>query len=153
MPKTRPNSPARLIGLVVGFAVLVFLVGGMVGFLEGTGRLGLANDGGLVWVTLPLAIVLVGFSFWVGAFWMKSIDEAAREAHKWSWYWGGSAGLAVAMIGYLLSFLPESSTWELPTVTGRADPMAYAVTGGLAVVVLMMVGYLIAWGLWWLQRR
>ena len=153
MSKARPLSPARIVGLLVGCAVLMFLIGGVIGFLEASGRLGLFEDGGLLWVTLPLAIVVVGFSFWIGAVWMKSIDEAAQEAHKWSWYWGGSAGMAVAMVGYLLSFLPESSTWQLPTLTGRTDPMAYAVTGGLAVVLLMMAGYLVAWALWWLKRR
>lgn len=147
-----PTTKGRITAIVV-FLLFSMVAGGIMGFLQASGRLNLMSSTMVVAVFVPVAIILVGFSFWVGAWWMKSIDEAAQEAHKWSWYWGGSCGLSIAMFGYLAFFLPASADWDLPTMSGRTDPMAYAVTGGLFVIFLLLAGYTIAWALWWFQRR
>ena len=35
-------------------------------------------------------------------------DEAAREAHKAAWYWGGSGGMAVGGVLICLATLPQA---------------------------------------------
>lgn len=141
------------VAVVMGFMLICMIAGGAMGYVQAAAESQPSGRQGMIWALLPIAIIFAGISFWVGALWMKSIDEAAQEAHKWSWYWGGSAGLAVAMIGYAISFLPEAAQWALPTISGRTDPVAYAVTGGLFVIGLLIAGYTVAWGLWWFQRR
>lgn len=138
---------------IAGFFALAAFAGFVMGAVRNAGEGTFGAGVGLIWLALPLALVVAAGSLWFGAVWMKSIDEAAQEAHKWAWYWGGSTGMAVAMVGFLLAFMPQSTGWTLPTIGGRTDAVAYAVTGGGFVIVLMLAGYSLAWALWWFQRR
>ena len=107
-----------------------------------------------VWLFFLLMSVVMAGAIWIGAVWMRSIDEAAQEAHKWAWYWGGSCGMAVGAVVALTSMLPEASDLVLPSLwEGRTDPAAYISAGAILMVLLMTVGYGIAWVVWWLQRR
>ncbi|MBX9616865.1 MAG: hypothetical protein K2X25_14825 [Caulobacteraceae bacterium] len=102
---------------------------------------------------LVIAGTMAG-SIWVGAIWMRSIDEAAQEAHKSAWYWGGSCGLALGSVVALMAILPQAATFVLPTVLpDRTDPAAYMVTGAALMALVMIAGYGIAWVIWWLRRR
>lgn len=77
----------------------------------------------------------------VGLWWWSRLDEAAREAHKWAWWWGGSAGLMVAALGLL-------------TVMLRGGAADADMADGMTVVLLCQVlGYGVAWAFWWLRRR
>lgn len=106
------------------------------------------------WLLLVLLSGTMAGGIWIGAIWMRSIDEAAREAHKWAWYWGGSCGMALGAVVALMSMLPQSADLIPPTLwEGRTDPAAYAATGAVLMVLLMIVGYTIAWIVWWLRRR
>ncbi len=109
--------------------------------------------GGSDWTLWASAVLGMIASIWIGAAWMASIDEAAREAHKWSWYWGGSVGLAVGGVLVILSTTPVARGWTVPVLLGDATPAGYAATGAMGILGLMMVSYLLAWGLWWLRRR
>ena len=149
--KIMTTNKGRLL-VFAGFFVVCSAVGFALGWLKGSGTIQLAQQT-LIWWVLPVAIIFAVFSFWSGAVWMKSIDEAAQEAHKWAWYWGGTAGLTLAVVFYVLHFLPESARWNVPTLTGRTDPVSYAVAGGVFVVTLMIIGYVIAWAIWWFKRR
>ena len=107
-----------------------------------------------VWLFLVLVSAAMAASIWVGAIWMRSIDEAAQEAHKWSWYWGGSCGMAVGAVIGLMAMLPQAATVTLPTLwPDRADAAAYMATGAALMALVMTAGYTVAWGLWWLRRR
>ncbi len=95
----------------------------------------------------------MGVGMWVSVLWMRSIDEAAREAHKSAWFWGGTAGMAV---GFTLILMAMLSGMELPNLSGlwgRSDPVAYLALGAFAMTLIMTAGYTIAWGVWWLRRR
>ena len=86
--------------------------------------------------------------------WMRSIDEAAREAHKSAWFWGGCGGMAVGGVFFILASIPPAAALEIPSwFSGRTDPAAYAATGGGALALLMVVGYTLAWAWWWWKRR
>ncbi len=106
------------------------------------------------WLFLVLVSALMVGGIWVGAIWMRSIDEAAQEAHKWAWYWGGSIGMAVGAVIGLMAILPQAAELTLPTLwPDRADPAAYVATGGALMALVMFAGYLVAWAVWWWQRR
>lgn len=141
------------IGLILLFGLL-FLSGFVVGYLEATGRL-ILNAGAAANVAVGLfSVAVIGVGVWIGIVWMKSIDEAAQEAHKWAWYWGGSLSMAAGLAGMMVLTIPRKVPLELPSMfSDRTDPAAYMATGAMGILVIMLIGYMLAWGWWWLQRR
>ena len=138
------------LGLVVILA-LVFLAGIVAGYL---GAQGVVAEGSVkLWIAAVFAVLMMAGAMWGGAAWMGSIDEAAREAHKSAWYWGGTGGMAVAGVGVIMASLPQASSLTLVGINGRTDAAAYMAAGAIGLLVLMMLGYGVAWGIWWLARR
>jgi hypothetical protein len=136
----------------IGLVLALFLAGAAVGFLAARG----AVDPGaaLLWVMGAFAVLVMLGALAVGVGWMRSIDEAAREAHKSAWYWGGSAGMSIGGVGIILAALPQAEKMQIPSwFAGRTDPVAYAATGAFGMMSLMLVGYLVAWAWWWWRRR
>jgi hypothetical protein len=76
----------------------------------------------------------------------RRLDEAAREAHKWAWYWGGSAGLVAVLAMLMLG----DRAFDLAADVGLTNSFESGIT---AVLLLQVIGYLIAWAWWWLRRR
>lgn len=136
----------------VGILALLFLSGVAVGFASAHGTVDAQRA--LVWVVTVFAILMMVGALAVSAFWMRSIDEAAREAHKSAWFWGGSAGMGIGGVLVIMATLPHAETLALPSFyDGRTDPAAYAATGAFSMLLLMLIGYTIAWAWWWWKRR
>ena len=142
MPLTRLPAWAYLIAGFVPMIVLLF-VGEMMPKQVTMILLGVA----MVW-----AMVLI-FYHW------KRLDEAARTAHRWAWYWGGSMGLGAAMV-----FAAASLVW--PEMQSVFSSMAHALEGpkltteqsylflGVALTGFAQgIGFLGAWIYWWLAKR
>ena len=139
-----------LIGIVV-FLVVVFAAGIGVGFLSAKGAVD--EDQAIVWVVVAVAIAAMVGGMVVSVAWMRSIDEAAREAHKAAWFWGGSGGMALGGVLVCLTTLPQVASLPIPSwLDGRTDPAAYAATGAFAMLLLMLVGYAVVWAWWWITR-
>lgn len=125
-----------LLGLTIGLAdVVLDQVGNPVS------RLGI----------LAALVTAFAAAVWLGLRWWSRLDEAAREAHKWAWYWGGSCGAA-------LGFLAVAAATRLGQI--GSSPMLASWTpaeafynGALALIACQLVGHGIAWAVWWLQRR
>lgn len=106
-----------------------------------------------------LALAVIGtlamvFAMWTSVRWMRTIDEAAQEAHKSSWYWGGSIGMCIGMVLVLIATAPSTANWRVPSFFyDRTDPVAYVAMGGLGMLLLMILGYIIAWAWWWKSRQ
>jgi hypothetical protein len=140
-----------LIG-AAALVVTVFVAAVVVGYLDAKGA-GIGADTANFWIIGALAVVAMIGGLVVGAKWMRSIDEAAREAHKSAWYWGGSAGMSVGGVVVVLATLQPAATVSIPSfLPGRTDPAAYAATGAFAMLLVMMAGYAIVWAWWWLAR-
>lgn len=99
----------------------------------------------------PFAAILMLLAYLFSIAWMRTIDEAAREAHKTAWYWGGTAGMAVAGVGIVLTALPDARTWVFD-LGERTDPAYYMAAGALGTMFLMSLGYTLVWVGWWLSR-
>lgn len=139
-----------LIGLAV-LLVLVFLAGAVVGYLSAKGAVD--KDQALVWVMVAVAVSVMVGAMVVSVAWMRSIDEAAREAHKAAWFWGGCGGMAVGGVLLILTCIPGSAQLSIPSwLEGRTDPAAYAATGAFAMMMLMSAGYAVVWAWWWITR-
>ena len=96
---------------------------------------------------LQLLLTVLGACVFAVLSW-RNLDEAAREAHKWAWYWGGSLAI---IPGFIFASLSSSVEWA-----GRLSlrtPGELVQFGALTVLASMLVGYLIAWGVWWLRTR
>jgi hypothetical protein len=97
---------------------------------------------------IVVAIVVVGSVLFTWRWW-RLLDEVAREAHKFAWYWGGSAGMAA---GGLLAILVEDRRIAAPLFEGPSPADGF-VAGVLTVMIAQLVGYTVAWAGWWWSRR
>jgi hypothetical protein len=112
-------------------------------------RLALALTGGsAVW-----AIAMVTL-YW------RRLDEASREAQRSAMLWGGFYGLLAAMAGGVaIAFSPAASSWIADTTTklsdgGGAPATTHAFLIGIAfAAVCTVIGFSIAWAIWWAKRR
>jgi len=94
-------------------------------------------------IFLPLALV-----------WWRSLDELAKEAHKSAWYWGGSTGLGLSVIPIIaLTEMTARGAVNLDQLAPEAS-FLLGLSGGVFIPIFMtLLGYLVAWGLFWWQKR
>lgn len=140
----RPFGLGTFVLMMVGIALVGGIAGGAAAVLgDQPGPLGMA-------VTAALMAVAMAVSLGVCIWWWRGIDEAAREAHKWAWWWGGSAGMALGAILMLTLSLRDEDVFRMEADASAADLVA----GGMfAVLLFQLAGYTIAWAAWWLRHR
>ncbi|MBO9544305.1 hypothetical protein [Caulobacter sp.] len=97
---------------------------------------------GGVLVVLMVLLVPVTIIYW------RMIDEAAREAHKFAWFWGGQGGMLIALG---LGLLGDSE--KLVAAYGDLKAAGWMFVGMLALLICQIVGYGLAWAGWWLIRQ
>ncbi|MFC3076534.1 hypothetical protein ACFODL_00380 [Phenylobacterium terrae] len=98
----------------------------------------------LLGALLGLLILLAGGSLAV-LLWRR-LDEVAREAHKWAWYWGAPIALLLAALTLFLEIVPSE---RLLAAESRQE-LFFLGFGYCAAA--QMGGYLIAWIGWWISR-
>lgn len=143
----RSPKPRRPLGLlaILGLTIVIGLTVGFIAALVET-------FGGDSAKSLQAIILGVGIlaGIMISIRWWRDADEAVREAHKWAWYWGGSAGIAVVVVLFVLS------GWGMITlnIPPYGDGPDGAILSGSALTLgIMLAGYLIAWAAWWLRHR
>jgi hypothetical protein len=127
------------------------LVGsGLFGAVVGAGGAALVEmDVSVPRPVLALAtLVVIAVMAWATVIYWRNVDEAAREAHKFAWFWGGSAGLIATLPLAIIS-----DTAKLEALFGVRDASGWVVLGLVAVAALQIAGYGLAWAGWWLVRR
>lgn len=120
------------------------------GFVIGAGH-ALLEDSAIV---LPRGLLTAGgaiiaLAAFAGAilYW-RAIDEAAREAHKFAWFWGGSNTILLALP---LPFLIGDA--RLVALFGQRSPTEWLAIGVVGLIVVQMIGYGLVWAAWWLRQR
>lgn len=99
-------------------------------------------------VRLAIGVPVMAAGIWATCAYWRTVDEAAREAQKWAWFWGGSFGLVVGFVMVsLLAFAP----WEL-LPPGRS-PRTLLFYGAGVMMLSQTIGFLAAWAYWWARRR
>jgi len=83
--------------------------------------------------------------------WWKTLDEAAREAHKWAWWWGSTGGLAVGGVA-VITLSGSGASGSVLAALG-SDPVDILLAGAFACALFQVIGYALAWAGWWLARR
>lgn len=135
-------------------AIMVLVVALAVATVFASDRGLVEEDTALLAIIGVMAVLMMALSLWLGFAWMVRIDEAAREAHKAAWFYGGSIGIAVGGVFVILATAPPAERFVIASpFDGRTDPAAYAATGALGMMAVMSIGYAVVWGWWWLARR
>lgn len=133
-------------------ALLVFVVSLALGVLGGVLGVVLSDQPGVAGFAMTaamLALVMAG-TLLICIWWWRHLDEAAREAHKWSWFWGGM-GMAVGAVLLLVLSLRRDEIL-LPRWVGETPP-DLLLSGMMAILLFQVAGYSLAWAWWWLGRR
>lgn len=142
----RRDAPLKsYIAALLGTALLAALAGGVVGFAVSAGGPGI-----ILAAIVSAAAVAAGAA--ICLFWWRGLDEAAREAHKWAWWWGGTAGTLIGGLAYIGLTLGVGPDGLLP---GRLAILSPHDAARLAITTLLLcqvVGYGVAWAWWWLAR-
>lgn len=134
------ERPLARYGVVMGVCVLAGMIAGGVSAAFG--------DSGPLAVPIVAATVALamGVGIWVCARWWRGLDEAAQEAHKWAWYWGSTFGGSLGAVAlFTLAYGAEASL--------TADPQDLLLGGAAIIGVAQMIGYGVAWAIWWQRRR
>jgi hypothetical protein len=86
------------------------------------------------------------------------LDEPAREAHKFAWFWGGAPAMVVIMlvaVGAVAT--PMIGEPIAAFVASRAKlaatPEAGFFVGVFSAAVIQLIGYGLVWTAWWLSKR
>ena len=124
-------------------AIAGLAAGGVAGFV--TAMSDEASIGGAALIAATVALAM-GVGLWATLKWWKGLDEAAQEAHKWAWWWGATIGLCFAGV-ILLTLLYGAGD------LGAAPVKKVLMLGAGIVTGCQVVGYGIAWAVWWLKRR
>jgi hypothetical protein len=84
-------------------------------------------------------------------------DEAARSAHRWSWFWGSTWGLVAALAASAAIVATPALGEQLETMLRddpRGPPVVLAFAAGvLFLAIAQAAGALVAWAGWWLSKR
>lgn len=102
-------------------------------------------------VNASALLVMGGLAIWWCRDWWINVDEGVREAHKFGWFWGGSAGMIVAgAVGIGLQAIGNGPAAQFGIEPRDADLIF---TGMMLAIGMLLVGYGICWAGWWIARR
>jgi len=104
------------------------------------------------WIDFPLELLLgVAWSLLFAVLAWRRMDEAAREAHKNAWFWGGSFGLLLALLALIATFRMDPHPALLVRFSGQ--PVWLMLDGAVFAGGSACIGYALVWTIWWLRRR
>ena len=128
--------------ILVGCGVFGGIIGASGALLEDTG---LVLPPGLIFGAGLVAVVVL---FWVSLIYWRNIDEAARAAHNFAWFWGGAGSiLAILPFGALVS------NERLLAVFSERSPAEWVALGFVSLLTAQLIGYGLVWCIWWLRQR
>ena len=88
---------------------------------------------------------------WLTCLYWRRLDEAAKEAQKAAWYWGGSLGMGIGFIAVVLMTSADATVGGL--LPADASPTQYVQAGAIGMMLVQLVGFVSAWALWWWSKR
>ncbi|MDH4384703.1 MAG: hypothetical protein QE280_04595 [Caulobacter sp.] len=145
MPKTPVTAARRSRSLLMSALAASLAAGGILGLVT------VVAGPPAAWLVGVIYLVGFGGAAWLSLLWWGSIDEGVREAHKSSWYWGGSSGLVLVVAAFhLLHFVdPATPLDRFAMIPGDAGLI---VTGIALTAGVQLAGYLLFWAGWWLRH-
>lgn len=126
-------------------AVAMMIAAAVLGFAGPRGSV-LGRPGPIVSLTIAFTVAVawnIGFQFLA---YLRS-DEYIRERHKFSWLWGGLAGLVVSMPICIFVSL-GGLHWIDPSIPLDRDQLLYFTRGYVLPVLSQAIGAGVAMALW-----
>jgi hypothetical protein len=153
MAASAQGSPRRLSGreyLLRGAAVA-----GAAGFAAGftmaiTGAFSRSDNPALI-VAAVFDLGLIAGGLMSIPYWRR-IDEAAREAHKAAWMWGGSIVSILAIGGAALLYALQPAL-NLPAFLGEPSAATWVAVSLSTLIHAQILAYGVVWALWWWRHR
>ncbi|ATC32454.1 hypothetical protein CA606_08890 [Caulobacter vibrioides] len=139
---TQARRQAIALRLLVGSALLGAVVGAGLALLEEMGVTPPASFLGYGLLALAPVMLVISVIYW------RNIDEAAREAHKFAWFWGGSGAILIAAP---LAMLVGDA--RLTALAGPHSPSEWFAIGVFSLLVFQLAAYGLVWAIWWLRQR
>jgi hypothetical protein len=140
------RNPAVRYALVFGLMVVAGMVAGGLAVAVGA-----SNPLRLTLTVIGLSAIMA-FTIAACAWWWKALDEAAREAHKWAWWWGSTISLAIGGV-LLITLTMAVNPAQIDQTLRDTTAMNLVAGGAMGALLLQCAGYFIAWAVWWLRRR
>ena len=137
----KKTNPLLLCGVIF---FLSLIAGIAVGFTGDTHP----RIGAFAIVLLVIAAIPLSVWYW------RRLDETAREAQKFAWFWGSTLSLLVGMLIYAGVVLVAGLNETQPAFYAAGDNPNDAFMDGVATVLgLQVTGYAVIWVFWWLRMR
>lgn len=137
----KPLGFARTMGLCI---LLGLIAGGLAAALN---AFNVANAP----VLNAAAVFVIGVPMlWLCRSWWLGVDEGVREAHKFSWFWGGT--VALVPIGAVALGLLAIADAEAPMYGVVPHDAGMILLGIGFTVTTLLVGYGVCWAAWWRLR-
>lgn len=133
---------ATALRLLVASALLGAVGGAGLTLLEKIGVTPPAGFLGYALLALAPVMVVASVVYW------RNIDEAAREAHKFAWFWGGSGSILVAAPLALLI-----GDDRLTALAGQHTSSEWFAIGVFSLLVFQLTAYVLVWAVWWIRQR
>jgi len=135
------RRPAVLMMLIV----LVSLGAGFsVGFFEEENP----DLGTMIFAALMIVLLPICCYYW------RRLDETAREAHKFAWYWGSSVAILGIVVVYAIALFGVGAAGEMPSFYASSKvPEDAFVDGAIFVFMSQVVAYGVLWIVWWVRMR
>ncbi|WP_309087618.1 hypothetical protein [Phenylobacterium sp.] len=140
MWKPRTRSPVLILA---GVGALAAIAGLLIGRAEDVEAL--REYRGLILLASLIPALWLTWLYW------RRIDEAARDAQKTAWFWGGSAGLGVGFAASM--YVAVRDPTFLGLLPPNATPAELVHAGAFGVVIAQFAGFLLAWAFWWWSKR
>lgn len=102
-------------------------------------------------IAVGAAVVSLGLLTWLAFYCWGLTDEVQKEAHKWAWYWGGSTGMLVGLVGVLIALRIDPHLAEAIRPNGTSK--TFVELGVMAGAGSTIIGYGLAWAAWWMTKR
>lgn len=98
-----------------------------------------------------LLTAFVTAALWLTLRYWRGIDEAARDAQKTAWLWGGALAMIPGMVLLMVLGAPHRGVSD--RLLALAPQLNLLTIGGLIMALVQLAGFSLAWAVWWAGKR
>ena len=104
------------------------------------------------WMIAAAYVAALAWAAGFSTLYWRRLDEAAKEAQKFAWFFGSIGAIALSAPIIVLWRL-DGAAFLARVVPHPATPGALFAMGWVSLVLLQAAGFLLVWAGWWRVRR